>query len=217
MEACLQADEEVPNPRPVATPQHGSKASPGSEDQILDEGLDGEVLSDPYCQSDDCKETLVDSPDSLERDLRFLQQDRCPDWDSSYFAGYVAESQGSTNGQLGVPDVVSTSTVGTQQQQPLLKPAPVEVPETEPFQNIIPSITDPKAPRPKLGEPHISQEAIRQRAKRIFMPRADGSLKVSQEIFKEWKAKGPDRKNLEEIFKRCGYNAEAGIKKHRYT
>lgn len=227
MEACLEADEEVQVARPVATPQHGSKASPGAEEAMSEDdltlalasafqkqmggtGLDDEI-TDPYCQNDEwCKETMADSPDSFQMDQRFLQQDRCPDSGSSYFAGHVAESPG-INGQPEVPDVVSTSTVGTQERQPLWKPATVEVPETEPFQSLIPNISDPRAPRPTLGQPHISQEAIRQRAKRIFMPRRDGSLKVSQEIFKEWKAKGKDRKNLEEIFKRCGYHAEAGI------
>lgn len=222
MEACLAADE-VPTPRPVATPQQEPKASPGADASSENEKTgDGEVAVpvDPYFQNENwCSETMVDSPHSIHIDSSpsgFLLQDRCPDWDSSYFAGHVAESQEGTNGQPSVPDRVSTSTVGTQEKQPLLKPVPVEVPEAEPFEGLIPNITDPKAPRPALGEPQISQEAIRQRAKRIFLPRRDGSLKVSQEIFKEWKGRGKDRKNLEEIFKRCGYNAEAGIE-NKYT
>ena len=135
LEACLEADEEVQVARPVATPQHGSKASPGAEEAMSEDdltlalasafqkqmggtGLDDEI-TDPYCQNDEwCKETMVDSPDSFQMDQRFLQQDRCPDSGSSYFAGHVAESPG-INGQPEVPDVVSTSTVGTQERQPL--------------------------------------------------------------------------------------------------
>ena len=72
----------------------------------------------------------------------------------------------------------------------------------------IPEIGDESAPKPRLGEHHISPEAIRQRAKRVFTPRADGSLKVSQKIFDEWKGRGKARKNLEEIFKQCGYDVD---------
>ena len=133
------------------------------------------------------------------------------------------------------PGSATTSLDGTQQAQPLVQPLgpgdapapyggtdqkpPHEIPsksphgitDADPFEHV-PDVKDARAPRPVLGQPHISEEAIRQRAKRIFMPRRDGSLKVSQEIFKEWKAKGKERKNLEEIFKRCGYNAETWTK-----
>lgn len=133
------------------------------------------------------------------------------------------------------PGSATTSLDGTQQAQPVVQPLgpgdapapyggtdqkpphenkskpPHEIASGEPFEHV-PDIKDAQAPRPVLGQPHISEEAIRQRAKRIFMPRRDGSLKVSQEIFKEWKAKGKERKNLEEIFKRCGYNAETWTK-----
>ena len=72
----------------------------------------------------------------------------------------------------------------------------------------IPELGDERAPKPRLGEHHISPEAIRQRTKRVFTPRADGSLKVSQKIFDEWKGRGKARKDLEEIFKQCGYDVD---------
>ena len=73
---------------------------------------------------------------------------------------------------------------------------------------IVPSLQDTKAPRPKLGTPTLSPDAIRSRSKRIFTPRANGSLKVSREIFDEWHRKGQERKNLEMIFQQCGYDPD---------
>lgn len=94
---------------------------------------------------------------------------------------------------------------GTVQYQP-------QVPEfqPEPFEGDdgIPDIRDALAGRPQVGEHHLSPEAIRSRTKRIFTPRADGSKKVSEEIWNDWKAKGPRKKLLEDIFKRCGYDPE---------
>ena len=72
----------------------------------------------------------------------------------------------------------------------------------------IPSLTDKTAPRFQVGDHHISQRAIKQRANRVFTPRADGSLKVSKEIFDEWKQRGRARRTLEEIFKQCGYDPD---------
>lgn len=72
----------------------------------------------------------------------------------------------------------------------------------------VPDIRDKAAPRFDVGEHHISQNAVRQRAKRIFTPRVDGSLKVSETIFKEWKGKGQARRNLEQIFKSVGYDPD---------
>ena len=77
--------------------------------------------------------------------------------------------------------------------------------------DLIPALNDTKAPKPHVGQHDISPEAVKQRAKRIFTPRADGSLKVSQQIFDEWKGKGPRRRNLEMIFKQCGYDPEPSL------
>ena len=77
------------------------------------------------------------------------------------------------------------------------------------FLKAAPLLSDPRAPRPSLGEHDLSPGAIRQRANRIFTPRADGTLKVSQVIFNEWRSKGKDRKLLEQIFRQCGYNPES--------
>lgn len=41
------------------------------------------------------------------------------------------------------------------------------------------------------GQRTLSAEAIRSRANRIFSKRADGSKKVSDEIWNDWKSKGP--------------------------
>ena len=83
--------------------------------------------------------------------------------------------------------------------------------EAEPFESDwdeIPDISDALAPRFKTNEHHLSPEAIRSRSKRIFTKRADGSKKVSDEIWNDWKSKGNKRRLLEDIFKRCGYDPE---------
>ena len=72
----------------------------------------------------------------------------------------------------------------------------------------IPDINDALAPRFKVHEHHLSPEAIRSRSKRIFTKRADGSKKVSDEIWNDWHAKGKSRRLLEDIFKQCGYDPE---------
>ena len=107
------------------------------------------------------------------------------------------------------PRSVVTSDNGTVALQPVTPPVP------EPFEpplddalGEIPDIQDPLAPRFKVGEHHLSPEAIRSRSKRIFTPRANGSKKVSEEIWNDWKAGGNRKKLLEEIFKRCGYDPE---------
>ena len=83
--------------------------------------------------------------------------------------------------------------------------------EAEPFEadwDEIPDISDALAPRFKTHEHHLTPEAIRSRSKRIFTKRADGSKKVSDEIWNDWKSKGNKRRLLEDIFKRCGYDPE---------
>lgn len=83
----------------------------------------------------------------------------------------------------------------------------------DPFDDMeIPDINDPHAPRFEVGEPQLSVNAIRQRAKRIFTKRVDGSMKISETIFNEWKGKGQPRKNLEQIFKNCGYCADSQLR-----
>ena len=73
----------------------------------------------------------------------------------------------------------------------------------------VPDINNTEAPRLQKGEHHLTPNAIRCRARRIMTPRVDGSLKVSETIFREWHQKGQPRKNLEEIFKQCGYDPES--------
>ena len=86
-------------------------------------------------------------------------------------------------------------------------PSEKETPQPEKIPQV-PCITDQKAPRFKVGEHHVSDNAIRQRAKRIFTKRVDGSMKVSETIYNEWKGRGQPRKTLEQIFKNCGYDPD---------
>ena len=79
----------------------------------------------------------------------------------------------------------------------------------QPNEDEVSEFGNAEAPRYSKGEAQLTPNAIRCRAKRIFTPRVDGSKKVSDTIFKEWQQKGAARKNLEEIFKQCGYDAES--------
>ena len=97
---------------------------------------------------------------------------------------------------------------GTVGKQPLIP----EMPEHEHDDSLwedIPDMSDALAPKPQLGENSLSRDAIRSRAKRIFTPRADGSRKVSDEIWQDWHSKGPKKKLLEDIFRQCGYDADS--------
>ena len=103
---------------------------------------------------------------------------------------------------------------GSLKAQPVI---PEGVPEPfagihEPVWDQIPDVRDALAPKPRVQDHHLSPEAVRSRTKRIFTPRADGSKKVSEEIWNDWKAKGSRRKLLEDIFKRCGYDPETCLK-----
>lgn len=109
----------------------------------------------------------------------------------------------------GTPASVSSSN-GTVQGQPVIPQS-----EPEPFQKgldfeaEIPDIRDALAPRYHAGEPQLTESAIRGRARRIFEKRADGSKKVSEEVWNDWKSRGPAQRLLKEIFKRCGYDPDA--------
>lgn len=73
----------------------------------------------------------------------------------------------------------------------------------------IPAYGDQNAPQFDKEEHHLSDNAIRCRARRIFTPRVDGSKKVSDTIYQEWHSKGKAKKDLQQIFKRCGYDPES--------
>ncbi|CAK9072318.1 Uncharacterized protein SCF082_LOCUS35590 [Durusdinium trenchii] len=75
----------------------------------------------------------------------------------------------------------------------------------------VPDIADKTAPRFRKGQHHITPNAIRCRARRIFTPRANGTYKVSDDIYNEWHGKGQPRKNLEDIFRSCGYDPESFV------
>lgn len=84
-------------------------------------------------------------------------------------------------------------------------------PHPEVAGDYIPSLDDQDAPRPELRSHTLSKNAIRCRSGRIFKRRADGSTKVSQEIFNEWHNGGEPRRALEQIFKACGYDPETWL------
>ena len=87
----------------------------------------------------------------------------------------------------------------------------------EPFEDLwdeIPDVSDALAPRPVLGQAHISPEAVRSRSRRIFTKRGDGSKKVSDEIWDEWHSKGPKKRMLEQIFKQCEYDPDPWFSTH---
>lgn len=109
-----------------------------------------------------------------------------------------------------VPSTVISQS-GTLTSQPAITEP--EIPTPEPFEDleglgIIPDVRDKAAPRFKPGQHTLSAEAIRSRSNRIFSKRADGSKKVSDEIWNDWKSKGPKKQLLEDIFRRCGYDPE---------
>ena len=70
----------------------------------------------------------------------------------------------------------------------------------------IPDMNDPTALKPVVGEPQLSHKAIEMRSQRMFKRRANGSLKVSEVVFKEWHEKGARRTLLETIFRQVGYD-----------
>ena len=105
-------------------------------------------------------------------------------------------------------EVKKGSSVTTQVSQ-TTKPALALCAKDELFDEV-PSVDDKSAAQPVLGAPQLSKAAIKQRANRIFKPRCDGSLKVSKIVYDEWHSKGQKRRNLEQIFKSVGYDAERG-------
>ena len=89
------------------------------------------------------------------------------------------------------------------------------IPESDPEplegrfdEDLVPDIQDLTAPRPKVGVHDLSQAAIRSRTQRIFRRRADGSKKVSEEVWADWFSKGKKKQVLEDIFKQVGYDPE---------
>ena len=210
LEAMLENDEDLPTARPVASPQSAADTVPAE--------LGGDQQkTQPIDLDEDIAETVVETPATANKgeDSQFwLDRQRTPP-----FTTPVSNQKDSKMYSPPIPEVAKASVVseiGSVEHQPVLVPRPLgPTPHDstpEPFSDVetIPDLADKTAPRFKAGEPQISAEAVRQRAKRIFMPRKDGSLKVSQEIFKEWKSKGKERKTLEEIFKRCGYSPDTG-------
>ena len=151
---------------------------------------------------------------TMSPQLTPLLDDRQPDTPTVYVDGVPIRSPTEIDSETPAP------------HSPLSAIAPVSssnsagarevVSEADLVDAKIPQVGDKKAPMPRVGEHDISPAAIRQRANRVFTPRADGTLKVSQKIFDEWKSKGKSRKCLEAIFKQCGYDPEARFQTSMY-
>lgn len=152
------------------------------------------------------EETLVAPPKSSIQDtLRALAD-----------GGIGSEDEDAQPRSFGVApsprelEQVDTDEAWTPEAAEELPVAPVSPKSPEPGvdMNKVADIRDQSAPKFKPGEHHLSPNAIRCRAKRIFTPRANGSLKVSQAIYDEWHGGGPGQKTLQSIFRQLGYNAE---------
>ncbi|CAE7894099.1 unnamed protein product, partial [Symbiodinium necroappetens] len=72
-------------------------------------------------------------------------------------------------------------------------------------------MNDPTALKPVVGEPQLSHKAIEMRSQRMFKRRANGSLKVSEVVFKEWHEKGARRTLLETIFRQATFISEVDV------
>eukprot|EP00435_Cladocopium_sp_Y103_P031764 s1326_g8.t1 len=187
----------------VASPQHSLQASPSPkapEGSVENSGGDSdeEFISKAMQNVGNQKQDSRDDPPAVSprAPLRLTKSqeenlhDRLPE--SFERSPYYASDDGSLKEQPMIPEGI---------------PEPFEKIH-EPDWDQIPDVQDALAPKFRVQEHHLSPEAIRSRTKRIFTPRADGSKKVSDEIWNDWKAKGSRRKLLEDIFKRCGYDPE---------
>ena len=186
-QTCIEVLEdwlrENPEHRPVITP---SRCSPTAEPRT------GAPLASAETHGGEDDDVIMIPREVPTQDYQEWTdaQPRSPWFDPSQI-GTVPVS-----GQAGeIPSVTSQPVTPTEQE--------LTEAETE-----VPSVNDPEAPRFKSNEHHISENAVRQRAKRIFTKRCDGSMKVSETIWNEWRGKGQPRKNLEQIFKSCGYDPD---------
>ena len=74
----------------------------------------------------------------------------------------------------------------------------------------IPSVLDKSAERPVAGKVRLSVSAINGRLRRVMAPNMNGDYKVSEQMRKDFSAKGtPARKQIELIFQMCGYSPDA--------
>lgn len=197
----MEHPEVTTDSRPVPTPVRGSQVDrPPQLD--LDADSDVEVVSQVKC------------PDSWPHDC-------CPrsPWDRPSPASTAldgSEPKESGSGAEGGPknsfpegaltDVPKTNGVADFQGAD---------DEDSDLNNQIPDINDKNAPRFAVGQHHLSENAIRLRSKRVFTKRVDGSMKVSESIFNEWKGGGRPKKTLEQIFKACGYDPEPCLRIQR--
>ncbi|CAK9080269.1 Uncharacterized protein SCF082_LOCUS38276 [Durusdinium trenchii] len=124
--------------------------------------------------------------------------------------GHVKEVPGKPTEEPSTEHVSKASRCGPTEPSPLDLPGKptqqsLDLPE---LASVIPDIKDSSAPFFRVGEQQISNDALRQRAARIFKLRVNGTCRVNEEIRKEWTGKGRPRRMLEEIFKQCGYDPD---------
>ncbi len=208
LEAALARPPQIPAPTGVATPQMKNATSaqasptstiPGTLATMVDsdeEFIDGHGFTGgtPVGLEQKPKDGLTTPP--WGRKLREVLPDRQPD---------SALDRAQSSPEKSTPKVNSD---GTQTMQPLgVEPEPL----IGCLQDEIPDIRDAFAPSFRPSEHHLSDSAIRSRSKRIFTPRVDGSRKVSDEIWNDWKAGGSKRRLLQDIFKQCGYDPETWL------
>lgn len=203
----------------VATPQqkvsHGSigvtdcSAPTTAKDSEEDLEIGSPVANDGYDFVDLTFDTqLEDRQPEQDSPASFFKLELPDDADDDLTPTQVSSSKHLPSPPPRVEQSVEKQNNGTMNVQPM-------IPEAEPFQGLesewdeIPDILDDLAPKFHPGQAQLSPEAIRARSRRIFQKRADGSKKVTDEIWNDWNSKGKKRKVLEEIFKRCGYDPDS--------
>ena len=67
---------------------------------------------------------------------------------------------------------------------------------------------DRPALRPQAGSLHLSEVAIDQRARRLLTPKANGQMKLSQDVIAMYKAGGKSRRDFFNMFQACGFDPD---------
>lgn len=200
LEGALEEPAQIPAPVGVATPQTKNVTSPtstipGTLATMVDsdeEFIDG--LASCRKEGLEKKQHGGSTTPPWGPNLQEILPDRQPD-------SALPEEPSPSNG------APKQNSDGTQSMQPVgYQPEPLMEGLEE-----IPDIRDAFAPTFSPSEHHLTDSAIRSRAKRIFTPRVDGSKKVSDEIWNDWKAGGSKRRLLQDIFKQCGYDPETWL------
>ena len=203
LEAALAGPQQSPAPIGVATPQTKTVTSPAS------------TIPGTLATMVDSDEEFIDGhqASSRKQGLEKKQHDgsTIPPW-GDHLQEVLPDRQPDSAFDGGSPEQPTPheNSDGTQSIQPVgYQPEPLM--DGLGLDDEIPDIRDAFAPSFRPSEHHLSDSAIRSRAKRIFTPRVDGSKKVSDEIWNDWKAGGSKRRLLQDIFKQCGYDPETWL------